>query len=222
MKRKLLVTVFAAGAMCLSAIQSQATIIVTNTLWTFEASIPTTGGPHAPEFGSGQATQVGATTRSNPLGNGSQESFAANQWNTGEYFQFQVSTLNNHSLKLEWDQTRSGTGPDDFILRYSTDGIGFSDFANYVVLQESPGNGGNWNAITRIPNYTFNYNLSGLAAINNQANVYFRLTTTDNPGGTGTSRVDNFLVTSSLIPEPSTVLLMSLGGYLVWRRRRAV
>ncbi len=216
MKNYKFVRCLAASVALFAATAAHATV-VTNALWTFEVSVPSTSGPHSPEVGSGQATQVGGATFTNPLGNGSLESFAANQWNTGEYFQFQVSTLGFHSIKLEWDQGRSTAGPDDFILQYSTDGISFTDHNSYVVLNEN----GNWNSVTRLASFTFNYNLTAITALNNQPTVFFRLTTTDNPGGTGTVRVDNFLVTSSIIPEPSTVLLLGVGGALVWRRARS-
>src|SRR4051812_39869141 len=47
--------------------------------WTFETSVPTTAGPLAPEVGSGSALafHIGASTYSNPVGNGSNESFSS-------------------------------------------------------------------------------------------------------------------------------------------------
>ena len=52
--------------------------------WTFETSVPVNGGPHQAEGGvfAASSTALGATggTYSNPVGNGSLESFSSNGW----------------------------------------------------------------------------------------------------------------------------------------------
>jgi hypothetical protein len=77
--------------------------------------------------------------------------------------------------------------------------------------------------------YTFSYDLSSIAALDNQATTYFRLvdvsTTSANGGaiGTaGTNRVDNFTVTAA-VPEADTYAMMLAGLALVGfaaRRKR--
>jgi hypothetical protein len=62
--------------------------------------------------------------------------------------------------------------------------------------------------------------LSSVTALNNQANVYFRLTAILPPlNSGGQSRVDNILVTG--IPEPASALLMLAGtaAVAIFRRR---
>ncbi|HMP82417.1 MAG TPA: hypothetical protein PKA41_06875 [Verrucomicrobiota bacterium] len=199
-------------------------------LWTFETSIPTTAGPHSPEVGSGSATAVhaGAAVYSNPAGNGSLESFSANTWAIGDYYQFSTSTVGYEDITLSFDQTSSNTGPRDYGLFYSTDGSLFTQFgSDYQVLANAAPNTP-WSTVTYNSVYTLTFDLSSISGLDNQAAVYFRLvntTTTSANGGTvastGTSRVDNFLV-AGVVPEPSTAVLGALGGLfcLAMLRRR--
>jgi hypothetical protein len=197
--------------------------------WTFETSIPATAGPFAPEVGSGSALgwhSSSAAVYSNPAGNGSVESFSANTWSVGDYWQFEVSTLGFNNVGLSWDQTSSGTGPRDFSLEYSLDlGSSWTPVLSYSVLANASPNPV-WNSSTYSPIYTFSPTLGG--AVDNQASVWFRLadvSTVSANGSTvaaaGTDRVDNFTV--GVIPEPASVSLMSSFGLLAWiliRRRK--
>ena len=82
-----------AAALALTlALTGAAQAQVTLAKWTFETSIPTTGGPLTPEQGSGSATSNTGGTFSNPAGWGSAESWSSNGWDVGEYFQFSAST----------------------------------------------------------------------------------------------------------------------------------
>lgn len=209
-------------------------------LWTFESStLPvspatTTGmsvGPFSADVGSGSATGVHAsasTAWNTVAGNGSIKALNSTYWASGDYYQFQVSTVGYTSIQISWDQTSSNTGPRDFKLQYSTDGTNFTDLvAGYTVLAN--GNTGlptrsAWSTTgTRQAAYTFAY--AAPAAVNGQANVYFRLadyTTTSANGNTvqsgGTDRIDNVLVEG--VPEPLTMALLGVGGLAVLRRRR--
>ncbi|MDB6125267.1 MAG: Endonuclease/exonuclease/phosphatase [Pedosphaera sp.] len=216
---------------CLSVIPVGAQTI---TQWTFESSVPAgTGaaiGSIAAENGVGTASGLhasAATTYSSPAGNGSTHSFSANTWATGDYFQFQSSTVGFSNISLSFDQTSSGTGPKFFDLAYSTDGSTFTTFVsqNTVLANSSPNA---WSVGTAVPAANFYYDLSSVAALNNASSVYFRLIensgTTSASGGVlgtgGTDRVDNF--TLAVVPEPSTFALIGLGGagLLAFRRRK--
>jgi len=207
------------------------------TKWTFETSVPATAGPFAPEIGSGSASGFhsgsgGTTTYSSPAGNGSTHSFSANGWAVGDYYQFQTGTLGDSGLTVSYDQTSSNTGPGQYQFGYSTDGVNFTSFgAVYSVLANAAPNAP-WNATTSSSAYTLTYDLSSVAGLNNQNNVYFRLTdeaTTSANGGAigtaGTDRVDNFTVSLTPAPEPTTLALGLLGGLAVLglraRRSRA-
>ncbi len=196
--------------------------------WTFETSVPVNAGPHAAELGLNAAASFASgfhasasTQYSNPVGNGSHESFSSNVWAAGDYYQFTTSTLGYESITFGWDQARSSTGPDIFDLEYSLDGTTFTTLVdNYVVLQ-SGGTGapGTWSATTYLPIYTF-APVAVPAAAANQPIVYFRLTSQVTASNTaGTNRVDDVIIGGTLIPEPATMTLLALGALGLIRRR---
>jgi len=216
-------------------------------LWTFESSLPT-GSPGAgvwltniaAEVGSGVASgfHTDAASYSNPSGNGSAESFSVNTWTTvGDLFQFAVSTVGYENVGLSWDQTSSGTGPKLFNLEYSTDGSSFSTFvANYIArtnaaATDNSGSGvdtsGFWSSGSSQTGYSYSYDLSSETSLNDASTVYFRLVLSDltNAQGnttpsSGTDRVDNFMVTASVVPEPSVLALLAVGGSVLLSLRR--
>jgi hypothetical protein len=189
-------------------------------------------GPLAADTGSGSATghhASAASTWSAPVGNASAKSFSVNTWAVGDYFQFQTSAASSSSLSVSWDQTGSSTGPKDFGLFYSTDGINFTQFgSNYSILVNAAPNSPWTGSGSRNSAYTFSDDLSSITALNNSPAVYFRLTdesTIALNGGTvataGTDRVDNFTI--SAIPEPSTYALLAgfaVLGFAALRRKR--
>ena len=123
-----------------------------------------------------------------------------------------------------FDQVSSNTGPRDFKIQYSTDGSTFLDFANnaYTVQpSDTPG----WATATAMPAGldTFAFDFTGISALNNAANVYFRLSVTGTPTAgpatgwapgvegpvqtAGTSRIDNVTVygnfdSTAFLPAP--------------------
>jgi hypothetical protein len=195
--------------------------------WTFETSQPATAGPFSPEVGSGSAvgSHAGASTYSSPAGNGSSHSFSSNTWAIGDYYQFSVSTTGLAGIGLSFDQTSSNTGPRDFKLQYSNDGSSYTDYGTYTVLANGGAPNSSWNATTYQSAYTFSYDLSSITALDNQANIYFRLvdtSTTSANGGTvgtsGTNRVDNVTVTA--VPEPAAMVLALAGALCMGGCRR--
>jgi hypothetical protein len=204
-------------------------------MWTFESSVPAAAGPFAAEVGSGQALGShanGATVYSNPVGNGSAESFSSDKWAVGDYYQFSVSTIGFADLVLSWDQTSSNTGPRDFRLAYSLDGTAFNDVASYSVLANASPNP-TWSGVSGSALYTFTQNLASIDALENQTIAFFRLidsSAISANGGTvasgGTNRVDNFTVSASVAPVPVPAAVWLLGSGLLGlvgagRRRRA-
>jgi hypothetical protein len=189
----------------------------TITQWTFE------GETLVPSTGTGTATLGTGGTQSFPAGWGSTDSWSSNGWSPGEFFQFEVNTVGFSNIGVSWAQVGSNTGPANFTLQYSTDGISYTNFSSYVV------NVSTWNGTLAPAADVYTYDLSAVTALNNDSSVFFRLTVADAVainggavGATGTGRVDNFTVAS--VPEPTTGVMIGVGlmGTLIFRRRRAL
>lgn len=194
--------IFTAALACVAIFSGQANAQNGDVVakWTFETSPPTTAGPHTAQEGTGSALGFHSdalAVYSNPAGNGSAESFSSNFWNIGDYYQFQTSTTNLDEIGLIFDHTRSNTGPVQFQLQYSTNGTTFTNFADpYTLSPISWSSGGTPNIESN-----FDFDLRSVAALNNQANVYFRLQSLVAGTATaGSSRVDNFGIYSNFIP----------------------
>ena len=199
--------------------------------WTFETSVPATAGPFSPETGAGTAlgSHAGASTYSSPAGNGSTHSFSSNTWAVGDYYQFQVSTLNYSSIALSFDQTSSSTGPAQFQLEYSTNGTSFTNIGSPYSLLVNGSPNTPWTSSAYNSAYTFTPDLSSVSGLANDPTLYFRLvdnsTTSENGGtvaSTGTDRVDNVDITGiAAAPEPSAWALSALGiaAFAFLRRR---
>lgn len=189
--------------------------------WTFETSVPTTAGPHAAELGdnagAGSAAtgfHAGATTYSNPVGNGSLESFSSTNWATDDHYQFTTSTVGYTLIALEWCQSRSGTGPADFRVEGSTDGTNYSTLlASYTVLSTP-----SWSSNPANAQPSTCYAVNAPASFDNQATVFFRLTSNVTVASGGTSRVDDVKIVT--VPEPATMSLLVIGALAALRRRR--
>jgi hypothetical protein len=224
--KKNLTLVSLATALIVSAAQAQTTIAS----WDFEpdplavnltnAVFPSAGSYAADNGGSGQLTAVHAsnnTAWSSPSGNGSSNSLSANNWTTGDYFQFQFSTLTFSNIAITWSQTRSSTGLTNFSLGYSIDGTSFTTFTNYSVAQVT------WSSTTFTNASVFVADLSSVTSLDNLSDVYLRLVAEQTPTGAGTGRIDDITITG--VPEPSTYALLALSslalaGYAARRRRR--
>lgn len=191
--------------------------------WTFESSIPDTAGPYAAEAGVNAITSAasgfhtsGAVVYSNPVGNGSGESFSSNNWSAGDYYQFRTSTLSYNAITVSWAQISSSTGPTSFALQWSSDGSSFSTIQNYTVgISPSWSSGSSSAAAIFAP-------VALPAGAANLANVWIRLTSLITPSNTaGTSRVDDVVIGGTLVPTPGSIALFGLAGLTAARRRRA-
>ena len=187
--------------------------------WTFENATGTNGntiGPLRPESGLQTSTAAASgfhatnsTAFSTPAGNGSPKSLAANNWQTGDYFQFQVSSTGYRDVRFSFDQTSSGTGPGQFLVSYSTNGSNFITFTNYDVARTTSSTAISWNSNSNNPASTLQLNLTSLTNLNNQENVFIRLVqrssvsvTNGTVGSGGTSRIDNVSISATSIGAP--------------------
>jgi MYXO-CTERM domain-containing protein len=219
MNRHSMLTACAAAAACAVVTGSARAAIIAG--WNFEVSVPTTAGPHTAEVGFNAGTSFASgfhasasVVYSNPAGNGSAESFSSNFWSIGDYYQFTTSTIGYTGITINWDQTRSSTGPGTWDLYWSTDGSLFTLLTdNYAVPAI------NWLSSTPDGTGTTSFAAVGPAALDNQTTIYFRLVADAAAGGTsGTSRVDNILIQG--VPSPGALALVAIGGMFSGRRRR--
>lgn len=225
-KTSLFVTPLALALLGLTALSYTPQAFAQTTLakWTFEVSQPgVVTLPAAPgagvwltnivaEVGSGVASgkHASASTYSSPGGNGSARAYSSTAWSIGDMLQFATGTAGYQDIIVSFDQTSSGTGPSQFNLQYSTDGVNFTQFGStYTVLPNAAPNP-TWNVTTASAIYSYTFNLASVTALNNAAVVYFRLvdaSTVSANGGVvaagGTSRVDNFTVLGSIPGTPT-------------------
>jgi hypothetical protein len=182
--------------------------------WTFEPpnSPPTVTGTTIsgipPAIGSGSASGVHAlssTTFSSVAGNGSATALGADHWVLGDYWQFQFSTLGFAHLQLSFDARSSFSGPTNITVSYSLDGSSFTTLNPNVDVPA-----GTWNSSVRSLTFAHTFDFTALTALDNRPNVYFRLTANLPPFDTGNAAsMDNFLVTATAIPEPSSLVLVA-------------
>jgi hypothetical protein len=211
-------------------------------LWTFEGTAPsgtgTTNGPYTTDqgfAGSASGVHASSTVWSSPVGNGSSESFSANTWNPGDYWQFAVTdTVGLSDIGLQFDQVSSTTGPRDFILQYSTDnGANFTDFANYSVGPNTIPGWSSAGAVAPAGLDTYNFDFRGVSGMDgNNVGVVFRLAAASPAvaaqmgqtysNTTGTDRVDNVTIyynydpTQSPVPQPDPPPVLPATGDVVF------
>lgn len=196
--------------------------------WSFEVNTPadltdsSTISGIAADSGSGTASGFHgnpATDWTTPSGNGSANSLSSNTWSGGDYYQFQFSLTGFQNATFGWDQARSGTGPSDFTLAVSTDGVSFTNLLSNYVVQANAAPNPTWNGTTASSIYTFTPLALG-AATNNAANVWVRLISNVQTAAGGTNRVDNIIVDAEAIPEPATMMVLGLGLAAAAARRK--
>lgn len=195
--------------------------------WSFDVSPPSTAGPLSADSGSGTGIALHASSGavySAPAGNGTPNSWSANAWQVGDYFQFSTSTVGFFDVIVSWSQGGSSTGPKEFLFQYSTDGTTFTTFGSQYNVALSGFAAGTVNTT-----FQFTNDLSSVTDLNGVSTAYFRMmqNTTNTIGGGaaaagGTGRVDTVIISATAVPEPATFLLAAIGlglTGLVGRRR---
>jgi len=162
-----------------------------------------------------------AAAWTSPSGNGSQYALSSNNWAIGDYYEIRFSGAGFATMSVSWDQARSSTGPSSFELIMSLDGgTNFSLMGNYTVLQSGGGGApGTWSATTYNPLYTNSAALGPLADDRADVILRFRALTAAS-GATGSNRIDNIVVSGTVVPAPGAIALLGFAGLAASRRRR--
>jgi hypothetical protein len=205
----------AVAALCVSPSSRAATIAQ----WTVEGlttpadlSNSVAGPPVLATTGTGTLSGLHADAASDwttPAGPASDNSYSVNTWTAGDYYQFSTSTLGYENIKVSFDSTGSNTGPRDFKIAYSTDGV------TYTLLNAA------WSSAVSFVNPAtahFDFDFSSIPGLDMAPIASFRLIqagTVSISGATvaagGTNRVDNVTISGDLVvPEPCTLALAGL------------
>jgi hypothetical protein len=210
--------------------------------WTFNTN-PSDSAPNTgtllPEQGFGTITLVGGTSQSFAQGSGSDTSATATADNnnssleTKSYpgpfdgnktagIQIAVNTTGFQDVVLSFEHRHSEGASARFQIQYSSDGVNFTDGADYTSFTANVFN-------ARGEDY------GAVAALDDNPNVTFRIVAefmNESPGGNyvGTSgnyvsnadsRFDVVTITATPIPEPAgAVAVVLLAGSTLARRRR--
>ncbi len=145
----------------------------------------------------------------------------------GLIFSFGCPAWGFSGLTVAWDQIRDSGASSNFDLSYSIDGANFTSFASYAVNSSvtfaDNSSAGWWSGSTSATNTSYFYDLSTVAGLDNQNDVFFRLVATSlSTDNRHRGAIDNVIVTG--VPEPSAVSLvfLGLGGWMAFRRRRQI
>jgi hypothetical protein len=197
--------------------------------WTFQnaAFISSTVGSSTftyPQTGTSTAfTGYHADARTkwyNNVGNGSSSAVNSDYWTVGDYYQASLSTTGYTGISLNFDMTRSASGPQNFKVDISTNGgSSWATIGTVVVLQNGAAPNASWTSAAYNAAYTTTF--TGITAADNQATLLIRWISTSASSSTGgTARIDNVQVQGTLVPAPGAAALIGLAG-LMARRRRA-
>jgi hypothetical protein len=169
------------------------------------------------------------TSYTSPAGNGSAYSLSSNVWKAGDYYQVVFDTSNYSDISFSFDMTRSSTGAKTFEVVMSLDGgATFTTMVeSFDVLQAGLSGSGttSWNSTTNQAGFTSTLALGEAAA--NASSVMIRIRAlVDSVNSTGvfqaggTVRIDDVMVSGTLIPAPGAIALLAVAGLTGARRRR--
>ena len=136
--------------------------------------------------------------------------------NNGRTINLNVSTLGFNNIVVSFATQGTSTGFNSNQFQYSLDGV---TFINFGALYAPP--------------LTFGlvtFDLSGISGLNDNPNAGFRIVFNGSTSASGNNRIDNLVVEgrqiTTPVPEPTSILLLSLGvtgtlatRFKVWRRR---
>lgn len=160
-----------------------------------------------------------ATLWYNNVGNGSSAAVNSNRWAIGDYYQASLSTTGYTDISLNFDMTRSASGPANFKIDISTNGgSSWSTIGTLAVLQNGAAPNASWTSASYSAAYTTT--ITGITAAADQASLLIRWIATSAATSTGgTARIDNVQIQGTLVPAPGAAALVGLAGLIARRRR---
>jgi hypothetical protein len=131
----------------------------------------------------------------------------------GKSFILAFDNSNFADLILSYADRYTSTGPTDVAFSYSTDGV------NYIDIPAAAYN------TTGFRDSTYRVrtvDLSAVDALDNLSSAFIKITFSgfSTTSSTGNARLDNILISGTLIPTPGTASLFALAGLAAARRRR--
>lgn len=121
--------------------------------------------------------------------------------NNGRQITLSVGTVGFSNIVISFATQGTSTGFNSNQLQYSLDGVTFVDFSAPYTPATSFG--------------LFTFDLSSIAGLNDNPNAAFRIVFNGATSASGNNRIDNLVVEGQsivgTIPEPSSMLLLSLG-----------
>jgi hypothetical protein len=224
-------TILAVGAVTAACGAAEAALVAG---WTIPTAVPaavtgsnyTYGAADTGDAAAGTSLSgfhaLAATTWSSPSGNGSTYALSSNNWSVGDYYQVSLSTANYSNVSLSWDQTRSSTGPSSFRVDMSTDGTTFSTILPTYSIIQAGATGSNtlaWSVANGVQS-AFTTTIASIAGADNRSTLVFRFINLSTVAVGGTNRIDNIVVSGTLIPSPGALALLAAAGMVTSRRRK--
>jgi hypothetical protein len=142
---------------------------------------------------------------------GGQDPGGIGDWsNNGAQSVFSVPTTGYTDILVSWSQRGTATGFNSRVFEYSSDGgTNWTDVGAYTHTDATPASAGALGSTFK----TVQLDLSAVSALNNNSDVMLRITYDGASSSTGNNRWDNFYVEGTLIPEPSSVVLLGIAAF---------